>query len=133
MRIFFSIILLFILPDCFSQKQAVSREEIDSLPYIIVDTMPQFPGGYDSLNRFIAKNLIFSGFCSEITGTVFLEFIVEKDGSISNINVRKGITSGTNGEAVRVVSLLPKFKPGIKNGVPVRTKYHIPIRFRIGS
>jgi len=66
-----------------------------------------------------------------IAGRVFINFIIEKDGSVSNVKVLRGIGSGCDEEAVRVVSSMPKWKPGIQNGEAVRVSYNIPIKFAL--
>jgi protein TonB len=67
----------------------------------------------------------------DIQGTVFIEFVVEKDGSITNVVVKRGIGGGCDEEAVRVVKSMPKWKPGKQRGKPVRVRYTLPVRFQL--
>ena len=99
----------------------------------VVEVMPEFPGGDDSLNRFIKNTLKFPDIerDNDIQSRVIVSFIVEKDGSLSNIAIKKGVNPAQDKEAIRVVQALPKFKPGRQQGVPVRVRYVIPIMFKL--
>ena len=101
--------------------------------YQIVEEMPQFPGGETKLMEYIAKNLTYPQEAKDkgIDGRVFVAMMIEKDGSVSNVKVLRGIGGGCDEEAVRVISALPKWKPGKMNGEPVRVSYQIPINFKL--
>ena len=101
--------------------------------YIVVEQMPEFPGGDTSLVQFIADNTKYPAEAKEkgIKGRVFVNFIVEPDGSVSDIKVLRGIGGGCDEEAVRVVEYMPKFKPGIQNGEAVRVSYTVPVIFKL--
>ena len=101
--------------------------------YQIVEEMPQFPGGETKLMEYIAKNLTYPQEAKDkgIDGRVFVAMVIEKDGSVSNVKVLRGIGGGCDEEAVRVISALPKWKPGKMNGEPVRVSYQIPINFKL--
>ena len=101
--------------------------------YQIVEEMPQFPGGETKLMEHIAKNLTYPQEARDkgIEGRVFVAMVIEKDGSVSNVKVLRGIGGGCDEEAVRVISALPKWKPGKINGEPVRVSYQIPINFKL--
>jgi protein TonB len=90
-----------------------------------VDKYPIYTGGFEALHVFLNKNLKTRGG----TGRVIATFVVEKDGSISNIEVLRSFSDQAAAEAVRVIKLMPKWKPGIKNGWVVRTQFTIPISF----
>ena len=110
------------------------RDESDEPEvYMIVDEMPEFPGGDKELYQFIADNVKYPAEAKEkgIKGRVFVNFIVEPDGSVSDIKVLRGIGGGCDEEAVRVVESMPKFKPGIQNGEAVRVSYTVPVIFRL--
>ena len=110
------------------------RDESDEPEvYMIVDEMPEFPGGDKELYQFIADNVKYPAEAKEkgIKGRVFVNFIVEPDGSVSDIKVLRGIGSGCDEEAVRVVESMPKFKPGIQYGEAVRVSYTVPVNFRL--
>lgn len=102
-------------------------------PYVYVEEMPEFPGGTKALLETIAKNLKYPQEALEnnIEGRVILQFVVNPDGSVGRIDVLKGVDPLLNQEAVRVVSLLPKFKAGRQNGVPVPVWYSVPVGFQL--
>ena len=101
--------------------------------YQIVEEMPQYSGGEDALMDYVSKNVVYPSEAQEkgISGRVFVGFIVEKDGSVSNVKVLRGIGGGCDEEAVRVISGLPKWKPGKQDGKPVRVSYQMPINFKL--
>ena len=110
------------------------RDESDEPEvYMIVDEMPEFLGGDKGFHQFIADNVNYPAEAKEkgIRGIVYVNFIVEPDGSVSDIKVLRGIGSGCDEEAVRVVESMPKFKPGIQNGEAVRVSYTVPVIFRL--
>jgi TonB family protein len=99
-----------------------------------VDEMPEPIGGFDAMLKFIQLELIQypeKAKKNKITGQVFVEFVIEEDGSISNVKVISGISPELDEEAIRVVSMMPKWKPGKNRGKPVRCFYTIPIRFTL--
>lgn len=100
---------------------------------LIPDVMPEFPGGYDALRGYLSMNIKYPLMAQEvgIKGGVYLSFIVDKDGSISDIKVLSGIGGGCDDEAVRVVEGMPKWSPGKKRGKPVRVQFYLPINFRL--
>ena len=95
------------------------------------DEMPEFPGGYPAFVDFISRNVIYLRIAQEygIEGTVFVSFVVEKDGSITQVQVLRGIFKPLDEEAMRVVKMMPRWKPGKQNGNPVRVRYKVPISF----
>ncbi|MBR1514109.1 MAG: TonB family protein [Bacteroidales bacterium] len=99
----------------------------------IVEEMPQFPGGEPKLMEYIAKNLNYPQEARDkgIDGRVFIGMVIEKDGSVSNVKVLRGIGGGCDEEAVRVIKALPKWTPGKKDGKPARVSYQIPINFKL--
>ena len=101
--------------------------------YQIVEEMPQYPGGEQAMMDFVSKNVVYPKEAQEkgISGRVFVSFIVEKDGSVSNVDVKRGIGGGCDDEAVRVIKAMPKWKPGKQDGKPVRVSYMMPITFKL--
>ena len=97
------------------------------------EVMPEYPGGEQAMMDFVAKNVQYPKEAMEkgISGRVMVGFIVEKDGSISETEVVKGIGGGCDEEAVRVVKAMPKWKPGKEKGKPVRVSYMMPIFFKL--
>jgi TonB family protein len=95
------------------------------------EEMPDYPGGFEKMNKFIAKNLKYpkDAITNNIEGRVIAEFIVEKDGSLSNIKIAKDIGYGE--ELVRVIKKMPHWKPGTQKGKAVRVKMKLPVTFTI--
>ncbi|MEZ4755710.1 MAG: energy transducer TonB [Flavobacteriales bacterium] len=102
-------------------------------PMTIAEQMPEFPGGKEALFAYIGKNLKYPEQAQEegIEGVVYVTFVVETDGKITGVQVLRGIGGGCNEEAVRVVSGMPNWTPGMQRGKPVRVKYNLPIRYRL--
>jgi len=98
-----------------------------------IDQMPVPVGGFDAMYKFLQENLKYPEHALNegISGQVFLEFVVERDGSISNVKVLKGVHPALDAESMRVVKMMPKWNPGKHNGELVRTFYQIPIRFTV--
>jgi periplasmic protein TonB len=102
-------------------------------PPIIIEEMPTFPGGETALLKFIHDNINYPAEASEnnIEGRVVLKFVVGNDGEISRILVLKTVHPVLDQEAVRVISLMPKWKPGRQNGEPAAVWYTIPVNFQL--
>ena len=109
---------------------AVIREDSVYLQYH-VDKKAQFPGGLDSLNSFIKKNLCYPPETRDIciVGTVIVQFIIEKNGAVSDVKVIRSVDPLLDKEAVRVVTSMPNWIPAEKDGKAVRSYYTLPIRF----
>ncbi len=107
--------------------------EEDNTPFTTVEVQPSFMGGNSEMYKFLGKNLKYPTAAqrANIQGKVFLSFIVEKDGSITDIETMKGIGFGCDEEAMRVVKLMPKWIAGKQNGRNVRVKFTIPVFFRL--
>lgn len=106
----------------------------DNSIYETVEQMPEYPdGGMAGLMKFISKNLEYPAICQEsgVQGKVVVSFVVNKDGSITDFRIVRSVDKHLDKEALRVLNSMPKWKPGKRNGVPVRVKYTIPINFRL--
>ncbi len=103
--------------------------------FTVVEEMPEYPGGTQAMMLFIAENLRYPAECADkgIQGRVVLSFVIEKDGSISSIEEMRSPDERLTAEAIRVVSLMPKWKPGKQRGQEVRVKYVLPISFRLND
>jgi protein TonB len=101
----------------------------------MLEKLPEFPGGMEAWARFLSKNLRYPVQASGegVSGRVYMSFIVEKDGRITDIQVMKAAGYGFDEEAKRVLKLAPQWKPGIQNGRAVRVRYTIPINFTISE
>ena len=115
------------------EKMEDNNESIEGDVFLSVEENPEFPGGPAKLLEYIQKNLEYpkSARKNDIQGRVFVEFVIEEDGSVSNVRVLRGIGYGCDEEAVRLVYSLPKFKPGKQRGKPIRVAYTLPIVFKL--
>ena len=103
--------------------------------FIIVETLAKFPGGLQAFYNFLSKNMKYPSEAEKlgVEGRVFVQFIVEKDGSLSDIKVVKGIGAGCDEEAVRVLRIMPNWLPGTQEGEPVRQKMIQSILFKFNK
>ena len=103
--------------------------------YDIVDEMPSFPGGLEELYKWIYNNVQYPEVAREngIEGRVILKFIIEKDGSLRDSTVIHSVHPMVDREALRLVGQMPKWHPGKRAGVPVRVRYCLPIKFKLGE
>jgi len=122
-----------VLPINFKIIEQPQAPTIDTLNWVIIEKMPTFPGGEEALMDFIGTNIRYPKYAQDhgISGRVFIKFVVMPDGSVSNVEVLKGIGGGCDEEAVRVVKMMPKWIPGEKDGKKVRVSYTLPINFRL--
>jgi protein TonB len=107
------------------------KEEEEAQVFFIVEEMPEFPGGEAALRRFIAEAIKYPVIAQEngIQGKVYVTFVVDKNGGISEAKIARGVDPSLDKEALRVVNSLPKWKPGKQRGKPVRVSYTVPISF----
>lgn len=108
----------------------------DSIPgevFKVVEKMPEYPGGMDELIKFLAQNIRYPEIAKKenIQGMVVVQFIIDKDGAIVDPHVVQGIGGGANEEALRVVGIMPKWKPGLQKGQAVNVQFNLPIRFML--
>lgn len=101
--------------------------------FTVLEEDPEFPGGMEALYQYIAANVKYPESAKEkkITGRVFISFVIEKNGTISNITVLRSPDEILSSEAIRVVKAMPKWKPGRVKGKPVRAKFTLPINFKL--
>lgn len=101
----------------------------------VVEKMPLFNGGKEELFTYLGKNIKYPAEAKEkgVQGTVFVTFVIEKDGSVTNVNVLRGIGSGCDDESVRVIKAMPKWTPGYSDGKPVRVSFNLPIKFKLAK
>ena len=114
-----------------SQKPQVTQDSL----YRVTEVMPEYPGGPNEMMRYIQENIKYpqSAIDNKIEGRVFVTFVVEKDGSITNAAVMRGIDKECDAEALRVVSSMPKWNPGQQDGKNVRTQFTIPIIYKFNN
>ena len=128
---------LLLLSAIFLTNIAFCQNEVkvsdDDAIFFVVEVQPEFPGGMDSMYAFIQKNLIYpeKAKAEGIEGRVFVSFIIEKDGSISNILIKRAIGGGCEEAVVEMIKNMPKWKPGKQRGKPVRFQFTLPIKFEL--
>lgn len=118
--------------DCdtsYLDKSADLNDEI----YDVLEQMPEFPGGMKKMYEFLGNNMTYPVYERDrsIQGKVYVSFVVEKDGTLTNIVILKGVSSGLDEEALRVVRLMPKWNPGKQKAVVQRARYKFPIYFKL--
>jgi protein TonB len=103
----------------------------DAIVFAVVEQMPEFPGGMEGLGEYLSENLKYPAEAREkdVQGTVFLSFVVQADGAITDVAVLKGIGAGCDEEASRVLAAMPPWQPGRQSGKAVPVRYSLPIRF----
>ena len=114
--------------------EAPVEEEEEEVVFVVVETMPEFPGGQQALFKYLSENVKYPVIAQEngIQGRVICQFVVNKDGSIVEVEVvRFGGDASLDKEAVRVIKSMPKWKPGKQRGKAVRVKYTVPVNFRL--
>lgn len=113
------------------EPETPPTDESDVSDFAEVD--PEFPGGESAMIKFIQENVTYPEMSREMgeQGTVYVQFVVNTDGSIQNVKVLKGVSELLDKEAVRVIKKMPNWSPGKQNGEPIRVRYQIPIRFSI--
>lgn len=108
------------------------QEEADEI-FHVVEQAPEFPGGQSELMKYLSSSIRYPEIAVEngIQGRVIVQFVVEKDGSATQVEVARGVDPSLDKEAIRVVKEMPKWKPGQQRGKPVRTKFTLPVQFRL--
>ena len=114
--------------------EAPKEEEEEEVIFMVVESMPEFPGGQQALFKYLGENVKDPVIAQEngIQGRVVCQFVVNKDGSIVDVVVvRSSGDASLDKEAIRVINSMPKWKPGKQRGKPVRVKYTVPVNFRL--
>lgn len=112
----------------------IEEEVVEEAPiFTVVESMPEFKGGGGELYKYLGSNIKYPVMAKEsgIQGKVYVTFVVERDGSVTDVKLLRGIGGGCDEEAIRVVSSMPKWKPGKQRGKPVRVQYNLPVRFTL--
>ena len=124
-------LMMFVL--LFSFMTSTAQTKKNDMVFDVVEVMPQFPGGQIAMLKYIMENMKYpeQAMKEGIQGRVAVRFIVEKDGSISNVEPVLSVHPLLNKEAVRVVESMPKWTPGKQNGKPVRVRFNVPIMFKL--
>ena len=109
------------------------EEEEEEQIFMIVEHMPEFPGGDLALRKHIAENVKYPEIAKEngLSGKVFVQFVINQRGEVENVKIARGVDPALDKEAIRVVQGLPKWKPGSQRGKPVKVSYTVPINFQL--
>ena len=129
--IILSLMAVFGLTTVSAQKTVVAAKNQQA--FDVVEQMPEYPGGIKALLDYLCQNVKYPADAEKqkIEGRVIANFVVETDGSISNVEVFRPVFPSLDAEAVRVLSAMPKWKPGMQSGKVVRVKYTVPISFNL--
>lgn len=124
-------LMMFVLLFSFTTSTAQTKK--NDMVFDVVEVMPQYPGGQIEMLKYIMENIKYpeQAMKEGIQGRVTVRFIVEKDGSISNVRPVLSVHPLLNKEAVRVVESMPKWSPGKQNGKPVRVRFNVPVMFKL--
>lgn len=124
-------LMMFVL--LFSFMTSTAQTKKNNMLFSVVEVMPQYPGGQIAMMKYIMENMKYpkQAMKEGIQGRVAVSFIVEKDGSISNVRPIHSVHTLLDKEAVRVVKSMPKWSPGKQNGKPVRVQLIVPIMFKL--
>lgn len=114
--------------DCYPAPEKDPKEI-----YVLVDEMPAFPGGEEAMMKYIFNEIKYPAVARQhfLSGLVVIGFIVNKDGSLSDFKIKRGIDPSLAEEALRVIKTMPNWKPGLKNGKPERVHYNLPVRYKL--
>ena len=115
-------------------EEVKEEEEEEQVVFVVVETMPEFPGGQAALFKYLSENVKYPVIAQEngIQGRVICQFVVNKDGSIVDVEVvRSGGDASLDKEAVRVIKSMPKWNPGKQRGKAVLVKYTVPVNFKL--
>ena len=114
-------------------EMSFTKIDNDDEVFVIVDAVPQYPGGDEARLNFLRENIRYPEEARKngIQGTVYVTFIVEKDGTVSNVKIARGLNKLCDEECIRVTQLMPKWIPGKQRGKIVRVSYNMPIKFTI--
>jgi len=113
--------------------QADSVKADTNTIFRIAEQMPEFPGGETALMTYLQKNLKYPNLAKDsgIEGKVWVSFIIDKEGAVKDVKVLKSIGGGCDEEAIRVIKMMPRWKPGIQDGKPVSVQFRIPVIFTL--
>lgn len=109
------------------------KEDLSRKVFDVVEKMPSYPGGNGALQKWLAQNITYPAAAAEngVEGRVIVAFVVEPDGSVSDVRIARGVDPSLDREALSVVKRMPKWIPGMQNGSPVRVKFNVPVTFKL--
>lgn len=137
MKFFYVLFMLFIFGSMTQLSYAQSEQDSTKSEYEFfeISEQPKFPGGAEEMMKFISNEVIYpkDAIDNGIEGTVTIQFVVDKDGSLTDIKVLRDPGGGLGDEGKRIVELMPKWSPGYQKNEPVRVKMIIPLRFKLNN
>lgn len=130
-KLLFFLVALMVASVSVAQNQETPEKRV----FDVVEKMPEFPGGSAGLMKWLSDNVKYPAKAEEggIQGRVVCTFVIERDGSVTDVRVARSIDPLLDNEAVRVLSKMPKWNPGTQGGKPVRVKYTVPVTFRLAG
>jgi len=113
----------------------VEEEEEEAAPFVIVEDMPEFKGGEKALLKYIAEHVVYPEIAKEndIQGTVYVKFVVNEKGKVTNVGLLRGVDPLLDKEAIKVIESLPDWKPGKQSGKNVKVSMQVPIKFQLAN
>lgn len=113
--------------------EEAEEEQEEQQIFTVVEAMPSYPGGEEAMRRYLSESIEYPQMAREsgIQGRVFVTFVVERDGNITDVKILRGIGGGCDEEALRVIKNMPKWSPGKQRGKPVRVQFNMPIMFKL--
>lgn len=116
-------------------EEVMKEGNDDDVIFTVVEQQAEFPGGFEAMVKFLGKNMKYPAVARrmDIQGSVYVSFVIDKEGNISDPEVIKGISAECDKEAIRVVKMMPPWKPGKQNGKPVRCRFVLPIKFKLAT
>ena len=113
--------------------EVVEEEEPEDVIFVVVESMPEFPGGAAAMYKFLSENIRYPVIAQEnnIQGRVICQFTVNKDGSLVDVEVIRQVDPALDKEAIRVIKAMPKWNPGKQRGKPVRVRFTLPVNFKL--
>lgn len=132
-RLFMAMAVLAVMFIANTSVMAQDKQAKDDKIYDTPETMPEYPGGMEAMASFLSENIVYPEKAQEkeISGRVMVQFVIEKDGSVTEVKVMRSVDPLLDAEATRVVKAMPKWKPGTVSGKPVRVRYMLPIVFKM--
>ena len=115
------------------ERSGAEEEEEEEVPFALAEVRPEFPGGEAALQKYIASHVQYPEVARDngLQGKVYVQFVINKRGEVENAIIARGIDAVLDKEALRVIQSLPKWKPGVQRGKPVRVSYTVPINFKL--
>jgi len=134
-KILFTFIAFICILSAKAQKTDTVKNNEDNRIFTSIEHVPEFPGGLNAFGSYLGRSIVYpkSAIDHHIQGRVIISFIVERDGSLSDIKVIRGVSPDIDNESLRVMRACPKWKPGTQNGRTVRVAYSVPISFSLSG